>query len=433
MRLGNLLCIGLLFGVAGCGGSVGEIATTQNQQELKSAPAVKAAAGDWPWWRGPATNGHASGKTPPTHWSETKNVRWKSKVPGQGHATPSVWGNHVFVATADAQNETMSVFAFDRATGSELWNTPIHTAGFMHTHTTNSHASATPACDGEHVFVANMVDGGIWVTALNFAGEQQWQTKVGPFSSTHGFGSSPLIYKSWVIVAGDNRGGSFLAALKRDDGEIAWRKRRPNGASFCSPTMVTSGGRDQLLLSGHGRIHSYDPHTGELLWESEGPAKTTASTMVADGERVYAGGGYPQQKLMAIRADGSGEIAWEHPYKVYVPSPIVLGDSLLAIQDNGVARLFDAESGKQRWSKRLRGSFSASPIAAGGHVYLPNQAGTMFVFTAGKKFRQVAVNSLGDAGGMASPVICRGQLFIRTRSWLYCIEESQPTGKVAPK
>ena len=217
---------------------------------------------------GGAVRRSTAAPTAPRHplpGAKARTVVWQADVPGRGHATPSIWGEQVFVATADEGQQTKSLLCYDRPSGALVWNREIHRSGFMHIHSKNSQASATPACDGRHVYCAFMVNEGIWLNAVDLAGQIAWQQKAGDFRSKHGYGSSPLIYKSLVIVAADNDGGGFLAALHSESGKIAWKIPRERSASFGTPVLANVAGREQLLLSGQSSVISYNPVTGEEL------------------------------------------------------------------------------------------------------------------------------------------------------------------------
>jgi hypothetical protein len=416
--------LGLLL-LCGCGTGepIDEIRVT-DASLIVNAPDVPADKNDWPWWRGPGHNGLAVGAAPLV-WNGSQNVRWKADVPGQGHGSPCVFGPHVFLATSDEGAQTQSLLCYDRETGTPRWTCQVHQGGFMHKHRDNTHASATPACDGKRVYCVFMVQDGVWASAVDFEGHIVWQKKVGDFVSMHGYGSSPALYKSLVIVQGDNSGGGFLAALHAETGEFAWKTRRANADNFGTPVVAHVAGRDQLLINGQSQVASYNPATGESLWTSEGPSEYAANTVAWNDELVFAAGGYPETAVMAIRADGSGQVVWRiDRMKAYVPSPLLLGDRLLVVQDNGVANLLDAASGEKLWGdgERLGGNFYASPVAAGDHVYVPDRDGMVHVFKAGAKFVSVSENFLAN-GGDASPAICDGQIFLRTTSRLYCIGE----------
>ena len=409
---------------------VDEIRPQQSAEANSSIPQVEYDAHrDWPGWWGPNRNGSSPEEILPTSWSATENVIWSAPVHGRGHSSPCVFGERIFLTTSNDNAEQQKVVCFNRSTGQTLWSTLAHEGNFMPSHPQNSHASATPACDGEHVFSVFPNDGGLWVTATNVEGEIQWQTLAGPFGSEHGYGSSPAIHKSLVIVLGDNLTGSFIAGLDRSSGEIIWRTaRKTTGrhASYATPVVASVAGRDQLLVSGTSEVSSYDPMTGKLLWSCAGPAEVTGCAISAGPNLIFASGGYPEKALLAIRATGVGDvtdshIVWQTTKGVtYVPSPLYHNRRLFVVNDEGIASCFDAASGEVRKTRRLDGNFSASPILGGGHLYIPDEDGTTFVLTADDSLDLVARNELGG-GGFASLAIGSGQIYIRTLRDLYCI------------
>ncbi len=188
-----------------------------------TSPVLTVAPGDWPWWWGPDRNATGEEQDVPTEWSVTDNVLWTAEVQGRGHSSPCVWGQQVFLTTADEASEQQRLLCYDRDTGQQRWNQVVHEGGLMRMHNKNSHASATPACDGQHVYTVFINGEALKVTAFDLDGELVWQKDAGPFKAEHGYGSSPVIYGSLVIVLGDNLSGSFIAALDRETGEIAWR------------------------------------------------------------------------------------------------------------------------------------------------------------------------------------------------------------------
>lgn len=395
-------------------------------QIAADTPELAYSERDWPLWRGPHGNGHAA-EPVCTTWSETENVVWKSPVPGRGHASPCVAGNHVYIHTADEAAERMLLYCYDRTSGAQLWECQLHTGGFMHVHPKNSQASATPACDGERVFVPCMVQGALWLTAVDLQGTVAWQQRVGDFQSMHGYGSSPVLYKSLVIVVADHQGGGYVAAYDRESGDLVWRQPRTTAASFGTPSVATVAGRAQLLLAGGDATAGYDPATGDVLWSCPGPATTTACTLVWTPTHVITTGGYPQKEILCLPADKSGplaegDVAWRSTDGVaYVPSPLIDGPNVYLVSDNGVLTSFDVATGELRWRQRLGGDFSASLVKAGDVFYVPNEAGTVFVFRDNGQYEEVAQNNLADGGGFATPALCGGQIFLRTGQALYCL------------
>ena len=424
-----LILIGLAF--AGCFHAVEEIRPPQDPAQSTTdkkaeASSQAADANDWPWWRGAERDNHAVGAQPPTTWSDTENIVWKVEVPGRGHASPVVCGKQVFVATADEASQEQQLLCYDRATGKLRWKNRLHQGNWPAIHQKNSHASATPACDGQAVYTAFARADAVWVSAIDLSGRTLWQTEAGPFQAPHGYGSSPLIYQSFVIVQSDNKNGGFLAALQRETGEIVWRVRRARNDSYGSPVVARVAGRDQLLTSGQDVVVSYDPASGNELWRCAGPSETTANTMAFAGDIVIASGGYPEQNVLAIRANGSGNVSqthvvWNANFKMYVPSPLVIEDRLLATGDNGVAVCYSLADGEVLWKERVGAGFSASPVLIDDLVFAPDEKGVTHVFRATAKQREkIAENDLND-GGMASPVIVDGRVYLRTTRFLYCI------------
>lgn len=407
--------------LVGCSRSkpVEEIRVSDSTQ-VDALPPPAVAPADWPWWRGPMRDNVAVGDLPSFDWTPSPEVLWTVSVPGTGHASPVVWQDRVFIATADDRQQTQSLICYERGSGKPKWNREIHSGGFMHTHSKNTHASATPACDGSRVFTVFMVQNGLFATAVDFEGNIVWQKKVGDFRSQHGYGSSPLIHKSLVIVAGDTSAGGFLTALHRESGDIVWQTPRGDGNSYATPVIGDVAGKQQLLLSGQNATAAYDPDTGRQLWSAAGPANTTANTVAWSSDLILSSGGYPQKSLIAVQADGTGKIAWEHSLKAYVPSPLVVGEKLVVITDNGILHCMNLDDGKILTKERLGGDFTSSPVFVGDKVLACNESGKVFVFKVEPKFETVAQHQFDD-GIFASPAVCGGQIFIRTASKLCCI------------
>ena len=398
-------------------GSTTSVSIAATDLEL---PAV--AASDFPWWRGAERTGIAKSEAP-IRFSATENVLWTADVPGEGHGSPILWGDQLFLPVADRGKERMSLVCYGRDDGKLRWTCPLHEGGFMHVHSKNTHASPTPACDGERVYWTAMVKDAIWVSAVTLDGKIAWQKEAGPFVSMHGYGSSPVLHEGLVIVAGDSNGAGWLAGLDRQSGDIVWRIQRGNSASFGTPVVAEVAGKTQLLLSGHKKVVSYNPDNGEKLWESEGPATVCANTLAWSGDLVFASGGYPEQAVMAIKGDGSDEVVWQKDWKCYVPSLLVDGERLIVSQDNGVVRCVKAATGDELWSKRLGGDITASPVLSGEHIYIATEAGKVCVLKAGDKADLVAENDVGDRC-YATPTIVGGRIYLRTFSRLLCIGQS---------
>jgi outer membrane protein assembly factor BamB len=405
---------------------------------MKIAPLLLAAfatsifAADWPAWRGPTGDGHATADQKlPVKWSETDNLIWKTAVRGRGHGSPIVVGDQVLLATADVETEEQLVLSFDRATGKSRWESVVH-FGNLNTkgHKISSQASSDVVSDGERLFVNFLNNGAIFTTALDLSGKQLWQRRVCDFQVHQGFGSSPVIYQNIVLVSADHRGGGKMTGLNKLSGEIVWQQDRPPVANYATPGIVNAAGKAQAVLAGCNKVESFDPLTGKKLWSIDGSTEETVVTAVTDGSRVFLGGGYPKNHTMALEADGSGKIAWENVTKTYVPSMIVKNGHVFAVGDAGRAVCWNSATGEERWSEKVDREFYGSPVMADSRIYVTSKSGVTSVFEATpEKFTLLGQNPLGDES-FSTPAICDNRIYLRSaktsltrQEFLWCVGE----------
>ncbi len=313
----------------------------------------------------------------------------------------------------------------------------VLTARLEAKHPLNSHASATPATDGKHVWVAFLDYPQMQVACYDLAGNKLWQRSPGKLLSRHGFCSSPVPYKDMIILNGDQDDDGYLVALDRATGEERWRVQRPNRTrSYCTPLLLHSRGRPgitQLVLSGSRCLASYDADTGKLLWIHQGPTEQYVASLVATDGVLFLTTGFPEHHLMGFDPDGSGDITdskyvlWHVPDAVngdrgaaYVPSPLAYDGHFWVVSDSGYLSCLEARTGKRLWMKKLGRRHSASGLLADGHLYFTDDDGQTFVLKATPKFELVARNSLGEEC-YASPAVSGGQIFLRTLHHLYCL------------
>jgi outer membrane protein assembly factor BamB len=392
--------------------------TTTIAAEAPSAKSVgfPFAAGDWPGWRGPAGSGTANpDQSPPMVWSDTENVLWKTLVPGRGHGSPTVVGNHVYLAAAEPDREVQSVIAYDRQTGKQLWQTEIHRGHFdTKGNKKSSHASSSVACDGERLFINFLNHDAIWTTALDRQGTILWQTKIADFVNHQGFGSSPILYGPLVLVSADSKGGAGrVAGLNRMTGETVWSIERPKLPNYCSPIVVNAAGRDQVVMIGCDLVMGLDPLTGKTLWQTAGSTEECVTSTVTDGRLIYTSGGYPKNHVAAIAADGSGTVAWQSNTRVYVPSMVIKDGYLYAVFDAGVAICWKADTGEEQWKERVEGTFTASLVVVGDVIFATDESGRTCLWKANpKQFEKLGENQLGTEA-FATPTICGGRLYHR--------------------
>ncbi|HYP54367.1 MAG TPA: PQQ-binding-like beta-propeller repeat protein [Pyrinomonadaceae bacterium] len=422
-----------------------------------------ARAQNWPQFRGPRASGVAEGHRTPVNWdaSKSQNVLWKTPIPGLSHASPVVWGERVFVVTAESSDpapryvakdrgiglagdepkHTWRVYALDRRTGRVLWQRTAHEGvPRARRHVKATQANSTPATDGR-VVVALMGSEGLF--AYDFDGKLLWKQDLGVLNpglwddpnSSWGHGSSPVIHRNLVIVQADGHKQSFIAAYNLKDGKQAWRVERNEITSWSTPTVVESNGRAELVANGGRYIRGYDPQTGKELWrfsDNDTQVKQQAP-LVANG-LIYVAGGYPPGRGMyAFRPGASGDIslkageqlnahlAWKSEKgSPYTTTPIVYGDILYAVADLGVLSAFDAKTGRLIYQERLPTSFSASPVAADGKLYLSSEDGDVYVVRAGPKYELLATNPMGEPL-MATPALVEGTLILRSKGHVYAV------------
>lgn len=376
-----------------------------------------SVAADWPCWRGPNHDGHApDGSLPPLNASDS--IVWSTPLPGRAHGSPIVFGDLVVLNAADEQEKTQSVLAFDRRTGSRAWEVVVHEGGFhQEPNKKASWASSTPACDGERIFATFVNGDAAYLHALGLDGSRQWTREISPYVIHQGYGASPFLHRHLVIVAADNKGGGAIVAYDRTSGEEAWRIARPEMPNYPSPVVLEVAGSEQLILTGTEKVSSFDPLTGKTNWEIEGATTECVTTSPTDGTHVYSSGGYPKNHVAAIKADGSGEIAWETNDRVYVPSMLIREGYLYAVSDAGIALCWDAATGEEKWKARVGGTFSSSPVLAGDRIYCVNEAGEMTVFQAAPDgYEELAKAKIADEV-FATPAIVDGRIYLRVADY----------------
>ncbi len=417
----------------------------------------------WHQWRGPEASGVAPHGDPPIEWNENKNIRWKTEIPGQGHATPIVWDDTIFVTSAiqtDKQVEQQAegestemprrrrggrgrsaapssvhqfvIFAINRSDGSIRWQQiareePPHEG----THPTGSWASNSPVTDGEHVY-AYFGSRGLY--CYDMQGNLQWEKDLGDMATKMSFGegSSPVLYGDVIILNWDHEGDSFIITLDKRTGEELWKVDRDEGTSWATPIVVEHDGNHQVIVNATHRTRSYDLATGKVLWECGGMTANTIPSPVTANGIVYVTSGFRGNALQAIRlADAKGDITgaaavlWEYDRDTpYVPSPLLYGDTLYFLKHNkGVLSAFNASTGEAYYGpERLEGisEVYASPVGADGRIYIASRDGVTLVIKHGSTLEVLAENVLND-GFNASPVIVDKEIFLRGNKSLYCI------------
>lgn len=410
----------------------------------------------WPQWRGPTADGIASPSAkPPLKWDAKTNVKWVASLPGEGTATPIVWGDQIFVASAEktsrkspapVNNDERAkttpdeffyrflVTCLDRETGKQKWQ-KLATEQVPHEgkHDTNTYAAGSPTTDGERLIVS-FGSRGFFCYSLD--GDLIWQVDLGDMRTRFGWGEAvtPVLADDLLIINWDQEENSYITALDKRTGKQVWKVDRPDEVtSWNTPLVTLFNGKSIAVVNGTNRSRAYDAKTGEQLWACGGQTVNAIPTPLRFEDTAICMSGYRAACVNAIPLDSKGDITDKGPLKwslnkgtPYVPSPIISGNRLFFTAGNqDILSCVDARTGKVLFDrKRLTGvgSLYASAIAANGHLYFVGRDGTTVVLKDNENLDVVSVNSLQDAID-ASPVAVGNQLFLRSWTKLYCLQE----------
>ena len=414
---------------------------------------------DWPDFRGPWRNGHASapGDTRlrglPLRWSETENVRWKTAIPHQGWSSPVVMDGRVWLTTATEDGRDFFVIALDAETGEIRLNKKLFHADNPEPlgNNINGYASPSPVVEAGRVYVHF---GSYGTACLDAAtGKVLWERRDLECRHFRGPGSSPLLYENLLILSFDGVDVQYVVALDKMSGETVWKTERStvwndldaNGEpirqgdlrkAYCTPLVYKSAGQDRMITLGSYTAFAYDPHTGKEIWNVSLPGFTPAARPVYGNGHVYIPTGRRPAELWAIRVGGEGDVSdthvsWKIDERVVPqePSPLLVDGLLYVVSNTGDAACLEAATGEEVWIERIGGSHMASPLYADGRLYFFSVQGKTTVLAAGRTYEKLATNAL-DSGFMASPAVSGNALILRTKTHLYRIEteESQAAG-----
>jgi outer membrane protein assembly factor BamB len=442
---------------------------------LLAFTSIEAQAQNWPSFRGTNASGVAADANPPVSWSaaESRNIVWKTDIPGFSHSSPIVWGDRVFLITAissdaksgfkakdrgidladDSVKHTWRIYCLDRKSGRIIWEKAVYARiPRARRHVKATQANSTPVTDGRYV-VALFGSEGMDCYDLN--GKLLWKKDLGILNpglwddpnSSWGHASSPVIYRDLVIVQADGHKQSFIAAYNLKDGKQAWRVERGEITSWSTPTIHEASERTELIANGGHFIRGYDPLTGTELWRfSDNNTEVKMQAPLVANNLIYVTGGYPPGRAMYVfRSGAKGDIslkpgqdtndsiAWSSSKgSPYTPTPIIYDGIFYTCGDNGVLSAYDAKTGERFYQERLPSSFSASPVAANSKLYLSSEDGDVFVVKAGPKYELLATNPVGEVM-MATPAISDGLVIVRGLNHLFAFGETKSKTSAANK
>jgi outer membrane protein assembly factor BamB len=431
-----------------------------------SRPSSAKAAVNWPSFRGPGASGIAEGQNLPDEWNTKtgQNILWRTPIPGLAHSSPIVWGNRVYVTTAvssdpkaafrpglygdgdaskDRSTHKWTIYALNKQSGKILWKRVAYEGEPREKrHIKATYANSTPATDGR-IVVAWFGSQGVYAYDLN--GRFLWKVDLGRIdlgaydipTFEWGSASSPIIWKDLVILQCDTQTDSFIVALNANTGETVWKTDRDELPSWGTPTVATTSKGEELIANASNFIRGYDPRTGKELWRLGKSSKITAPTPVfADDILVVASGRGPERPIFVVKAGARGDltlpdgktssdaIIWSRTGRgSYMPTPLIYKGILYVLGNNGTLDAYNLKTGNEIYRQRLPlvgNGFSASPVAADGKIYLPNEDGEILVVSAGEKFAHLGTNSMGELL-MATPALSEGVMYVRTAQSLFAV------------
>lgn len=403
---------------------------------------TNAHAEDWPQFRGPNSLGASSDTGLPVEWNDSKNIEWKTRLPGAGASSPITIGEKMYLTcysgygsdgTGNMEDLKLHLVCVDQNDGDIIFDKKLEpTLPESERVRDHGYAAATPATDGEAIYVFFGKSG---VIRFDMEGNQIWRKSVGDKTHKWGCGTSPVLHKDVVIVNASVESGS-LVALNKQNGEEVWRQAGMN-RSWNTPHLVTVGDRHELVVSVKDKILAYDPATGESLWECEGVHDYVCPSIISHEGIIYAIGGRKSQ-CMAVKAGGKGDVTgshklWQARVGANVSSPVIHNGHLYWVSDrNKVAYCVNIKSGDVVYQERFPGQPYASTIVADGKLYVATRFGGTFVLAAKPEYKQLAHNKLNDKATFnASPIVSGGKLFLRSDAFLYCIDSKEGGAKAS--
>ena len=421
----------------------------------------QSLADNWHQWRGPDATGVSTTANPPVTWGEDENIKWKVAIEGQGTSTPIIWGDKVFVLTAintgvkdpsipDPEDQPKTnffdikqpnaqhafvVLCLDRHSGKEIWRQTATTKiPHQGAHNDNDFAPASPTTDGKHLYCWF---GSAGLFCYDLQGNKIWEKKLGEVKvgSSLGEGCSPVLHEGKLVIVRDHAGQSTIEVLDAKTGKNLWKRERDEGNAWATPRIIQHSGKTQVITAASGFVRSYDLNTGEIIWQCSGLTGNAIPCPVVEGDYVICMTGYQGYSAMAIPLTETGDISdsekilWKKERGTpYVPSPLLYEGLLYYNQSNqSILTCLDSKTGEVAFGPERVGELSniyASPVGAGGRVYLTGRNGTTLVLERGRKYKVNALNKL-DERFDASPALAGNQLFLRGAKHLYCIESEQ--------
>lgn len=394
--------------------------------------AESAFGQEWPRFRGPNGSGVSLATTVPVRWTD-EDYNWKVTLPGVGHSSPVLWGEKLFVTSGDDETGKRIVLCIDANTGRQLWSREFPSTRHGK-HKLNSFASATPAVDSRHVYTCWGTPEEFVVLALDHSGREVWRADLGSFKGGHGFGVSPIVHDDLLVVPNEHEGDSSLFALDCATGKIRWQVPRESKSTWSTPCVFERPGLppELIFVNWTYGITAIDPQSGQVNWQADvfdkGHTESSISSPIVAGDLVLGTSGWlaVRQEVIAVRPGANSQKTQaERVYCIdrgapLCTTPLVKDDLLFLWADEGIVTCADLATGNVHWTKRIGGTFYASPICVGDNVYNISADGDVVVLAAAKEYNLVARNPLGQSSH-STPAVAHGRIYLRTFTQLFSI------------
>jgi outer membrane protein assembly factor BamB len=401
---------------------------------LAIALADKVHGQEWTRFRGPNGTGAVEATSLPAKIT-TADINWKAPLPGKGHSSPVLWGDKLFLQSGDPTSAQRYLICVSAKTGEVLWQRDF-ASGTSVLHGRNSYGTSTPAVDAERVYFTWASPQSLMLVSLTHDGQDAWARDLGPHKSEHGYGVSPIVYEDLVILPnfqlgeklkpGEAPGVSSVIAVDRKSGKDVWETPRNSLAvTYSSPLPVKlPDGRTEIVISSNSSgVFGLDPATGKENWSLNlFKMRPVSSPFLAGGLVFCTAGEGANGHLVALKPGSPATVVYESKTKApYVPTPIAWGDYLCMWNDVGIISCLELKTGKVKWTERLGGNFSSSPVRAGDQIYNLNDEGKLVCIKADPKKLEVLGEFDFAEECRATPALAGGKLYVRTVSQLISI------------
>ncbi|MEX0678492.1 MAG: PQQ-binding-like beta-propeller repeat protein [Pirellulales bacterium] len=393
-------------------------------------PGNVAGAQEWTRFRGPNGSGQSEATTIPAQWNEGDYL-WKAALEGKGNSSPVLWGDKIFLTSANPDDGTRYVLCLSAADGKLLWKRDYPSQTHQ-IHEQNTLASSTPTVDENRVYCAWSTPEEFTLLAIAHDGSSAWRADLGPFVSQHGFGTSPILIGELLIITNDQDADSFLIAVDRTSGATRWKVPRRHiqeqNTCYSTPCVFTrpGGAAELIVCSRQYGVTSVDPVSGQTNWQAEVlPSRAVSSPIVAGGLILAScGSGAGDNVVVAIKPYANGDKP-EVVYQIdksapYVPSLVAKDELVFLWGDRGVVTCIDAASGTVHWRERVGGNYFGSPVRVGDRVYCISAEGEVVALAASDRFKLLGRCPLGETS-RATPAVADGRMFLRTESHLVAV------------